>query len=67
MGRPWYDAGKVLTKRNTFTDFIACAQHLVDEVRLPPSHTIRLSNHVRGPAAYQRLFGKEARFLLQSM
>jgi len=31
MGRPWYDAGKVLTKRNTFTDFIACAQHLVDE------------------------------------
>jgi oligopeptidase B len=29
MGRPWYDNGKMLTKRNTFTDFVACAQHLV--------------------------------------
>jgi oligopeptidase B len=29
MGRPWYDAGKMLHKRNTFTDFVACAHHLV--------------------------------------
>jgi oligopeptidase B len=29
MGRPWYEAGKWLHKRNTFTDFIACAEHLV--------------------------------------
>jgi len=28
MGRPWYDDGKMLTKRNTFTDFVACAEHL---------------------------------------
>ena len=25
MGRRWYDDGKMLTKRNTFTDFVACA------------------------------------------
>ncbi len=31
MGRPWYDQGKLLHKRNTFTDFIACARHLVAE------------------------------------
>lgn len=31
MGEPWHDAGKMLAKRNTFTDFIACAQHLVAE------------------------------------
>lgn len=31
MGRRWYDDGKLLNKRNTFTDFIACAQHLVAE------------------------------------
>jgi oligopeptidase B len=31
MGRRWYDAGKVLSKRNTFTDFVACARHLVAE------------------------------------
>jgi oligopeptidase B len=29
MGRPWYDDGKMLTKRNTFTDFVACAEHVV--------------------------------------
>ena len=29
MGRPWYDDGKMLHKRNTFTDFIAAAEHLV--------------------------------------
>ncbi|MEV6274203.1 S9 family peptidase [Nocardia sp. NPDC051832] len=30
MGRLWYDHGKMLSKKNTFTDFIACARHLVD-------------------------------------
>ncbi|WP_166346604.1 S9 family peptidase [Phytoactinopolyspora limicola] len=29
MGRAWYDNGKMLTKKNTFTDFVACAEHLV--------------------------------------
>jgi oligopeptidase B len=29
LGKPWHDAGRMLNKRNTFTDFIACAEHLV--------------------------------------
>ncbi|TCJ29482.1 S9 family peptidase [Microbacterium sp. PI-1] len=29
MGRQWYEDGKLLHKRNTFTDFVACAEHLV--------------------------------------
>ena len=29
LGRPWYEHGKMLEKRNTFTDFIAVASHLV--------------------------------------
>lgn len=29
MGRKWYEDGKFLTKKNTFTDFIACAEHLI--------------------------------------
>jgi oligopeptidase B len=29
MGRSWYDNGKMLTKKNTFTDFVASARHLV--------------------------------------
>ncbi len=31
MGKAWHDQGRMLRKRNTFTDFIACAQHLVHE------------------------------------
>lgn len=31
MGRQWYTKGKFLEKRNTFTDFIACARHLTKE------------------------------------
>lgn len=30
LGRRWYLDGKWLAKANTFTDFVACAQHLVD-------------------------------------
>jgi oligopeptidase B len=29
MGRNWYETGKFLHKKNTFTDFIACAEHLI--------------------------------------
>ncbi len=31
MGRFWYEEGKLLNKKNTFTDFIACAEHLIKE------------------------------------
>jgi oligopeptidase B len=29
LGRAWYEKGKRFYKRNTFTDFIACAEHLI--------------------------------------
>ncbi|MBW4445951.1 MAG: S9 family peptidase [Spirirestis rafaelensis WJT71-NPBG6] len=31
MGRKWYEDGKFLQKKNTFTDFIACAEYLIDQ------------------------------------
>ena len=31
MGRKWYEDGKFLQKKNTFTDFIACGEHLIAE------------------------------------
>ncbi|PNY04611.1 protease 2-like protein [Trifolium pratense] len=31
MGRQWYENGKLLKKKNTFTDFIACAEHLIEK------------------------------------
>ena len=31
MGRPWYDSGKLKLKKNTFADFVACAEYLIRE------------------------------------
>src|SRR6185295_11782093 len=31
LGRRWYEDGKLLRKRNSFTDFIAAAEHLIAE------------------------------------
>jgi len=29
LGKPWHEDGRLLKKKNTFTDFIACAEHLI--------------------------------------
>ena len=39
LGRRWYDGGKLLNKKNTFTDFIACAERLI-ELRYTTSHRL---------------------------
>ncbi|WP_044204573.1 S9 family peptidase [Flammeovirga sp. OC4] len=31
LGRAWYEDGKMLKKKNTFTDFIACSEFLIEE------------------------------------
>jgi len=31
MGREWYESGRMLNKKNSFADFIACAEYLVRE------------------------------------
>ena len=31
LGRQWYESGKLLTKKNTFTDFIDCSKYLISE------------------------------------
>lgn len=31
LGRTWYENGKKLHKKNTFTDFVAAAEHLIDQ------------------------------------
>jgi oligopeptidase B len=36
MGRAWYDHGKLLHKKNTFTDFVDCAAHLIDSGWVAP-------------------------------
>ena len=52
LGRPWYEDGKLLNKRNTFTDFIACAEHLIAEGYTSPR---RLA--IRGGSAGGLLMG----------
>jgi oligopeptidase B len=31
LGKPWHEEGRLLKKKNSFTDFIACAEHLIAE------------------------------------
>ncbi|MEN2737912.1 S9 family peptidase [Microbacterium sp. X-17] len=40
MGRGWYENGKTLTKRNTFTDFVDCATHLIDHGYTTPDRLV---------------------------
>ncbi|MDN8549498.1 S9 family peptidase [Microbacterium sp. NM3R9] len=40
MGRQWYEEGKLLHKRNTFTDFVAVARHLVDTGYTAPDRLV---------------------------
>ncbi|PAT03090.1 oligopeptidase B [Corynebacterium sp. NML 150383] len=40
MGRSWYDQGKMLHKKNTFTDFIACADTLIQLGMTDPEHLV---------------------------
>lgn len=38
MGRDWYENGKLLNKKNTFTDFIDCGEYLVSKGYTNPDH-----------------------------
>ena len=55
MGRSWYDNGKMLTKKNTFTDFVACAAHLVAQRWTSPERLV-----ARGGSAGGLLMGAVA-------
>jgi oligopeptidase B len=38
LGRQWYDNGKLLKKKNTFTDFIDCSKFVIDQKYTSPEH-----------------------------
>ena len=38
LGRQWYDEGKLLNKKNTFTDFIDCSNYLIANKFTSPTH-----------------------------
>jgi oligopeptidase B len=55
MGRTWYEHGRLEHKANTFTDFVACADHLIAE-----RYTIPARNAARGGSAGGLLMGAVA-------
>ena len=48
LGRPWYEDGKLLRKRNSFTDFIAVAEHLVATDLTRPENLVALGGSAGG-------------------
>jgi oligopeptidase B len=48
MGRQWYEDGKLLKKINTFTDFIDCAQFLVDQKYTNPDQLFAIGGSAGG-------------------
>ena len=48
LGRWWYEAGKLRKKKNTFTDFAACAEHLVAEGHTAPERLFAMGGSAGG-------------------
>lgn len=48
MGRLWYEDGKLLKKKNTFTDFIDCADHLIKEGYTSNEHLYAMGGSAGG-------------------
>jgi len=48
MGRPWYEDGKMFNKINTFTDFIACADALVEQGYATPETLVAMGGSAGG-------------------
>ena len=48
LGRPWYEAGKLLYKKNTFTDFVDCAKYLIANQYTSPAHLYAMGGSAGG-------------------
>lgn len=48
LGRAWYESGKMLYKKNTFTDFIACAEHIIAEKYTAPERLFAMGGSAGG-------------------
>jgi len=48
LGRQWYEDGKYLQKKNTFTDLIACAEHLIQEKYTTPDKLVTAGGSAGG-------------------
>ena len=54
LGKRWHDAGRMMNKSNTFTDFIACAEHLKKEGYTATERLVDRGRQRRRPADRRR-------------
>ena len=48
LGRPWYEDGKLLKKKNTFTDFVDCSKFLIENNYTSPQHLYAMGGSAGG-------------------
>ena len=48
LGRPWYENGKLLSKKNSFSDFIDCSKHLIAHNYTSPQHLYAMGGSAGG-------------------
>lgn len=48
MGRQWYEDGKLLKKKNTFTDFIDCGKYLIEQKFTSQGHLYAMGGSAGG-------------------
>jgi len=48
LGRDWYEDGKMLHKKNTFTDFVDCSKFLIDNNYTSPKHSYAMGGSAGG-------------------
>ena len=48
LGRQWYEDGKLLKKKNTFTDFIACGEYLIEQKYAHPEKLFAMGGSAGG-------------------
>lgn len=48
LGRRWYETGKLLKKKNTFTDFIDCSKYLIEQNMTSANHLYAMGGSAGG-------------------
>ncbi|WP_159280785.1 S9 family peptidase [Tenacibaculum maritimum] len=48
LGRDWYEDGKMLFKKNTFTDFVDCSKYLIEKGYTSPKHLYAMGGSAGG-------------------
>ena len=48
LGRPWYENGRMLSKKNTFKDFVSCSKFLIEQGYTSSEHLYAMGGSAGG-------------------